>query len=417
MRGRGFPLFALLLALWILTAARPALALWEAALSGEMAAAGSDESGEGDAGETGDISIEDGVDAWLGELDLSQWQAFLATLPENIRALWADADLETLIGSWAAAGPETGIDPLLDALGALLLDEARASAGLLLTLAGLSFLTGMVQSLSVGRETGVQDVAGFVCRCFALAAVLAASLSPVALVLSCMDSLSTFMQLALPVLMLLLTAIGGVASAGVFQPAMTALCGTVVGVMRAGVVPLAVAGGVIGLIGALSPHVRMGETAGLLKRLAKWIIGAVSVLYVGTTAVRGMTAAAYDGVAIRTAKYAASSLVPMVGGMVSGTMDTMLGCALLVKNAAGLAAILLTVSVALLPLLRLAVQMLLLRLAGALSEPIAGAQLPAMYAAAADMFSFLFAATLSVALMFLITVALLTGLTGISMVV
>mgnify|MGYP001512717161 CR=1 FL=1 len=260
----------------------------------------------------------------------------------------------------------------------------------------------MVQSLSVGRETGVQDVAGFVCRCFALAAVLAASLSPVALVLSCMDSLSTFMQLALPVLMLLLTAIGGVASAGVFQPAMTALCGTVVGVMRAGVVPLAV---------------RMGETAGLLKRLAKWIIGAVSVLYVGTTAVRGMTAAAYDGVAIRTAKYAASSLVPMVGGMVSGTMDTMLGCALLVKNAAGLAAILLTVSVALLPLLRLAVQMLLLRLAGALSEPIAGAQLPAMYAAAADMFSFLFAATLSVALMFLITVALLTGLTGISMVV
>ena len=90
---------------------------------------------------------------------------------------------------------------------------------------------------------------------------------------------------------------------------------------------------------------------------------------------------------------------------------------MLVKNAAGLAAILLTVSVALLPLLRLAVQMLLLRLAGALSEPIAGAQLPAMYAAAADMFSFLFAATLSVALMFLITVALLTGLTGISMVV
>ena len=128
MRGRRFPLFALLLALWMLTAARPALALWEAALSGEMAAAGSEETGDGDVGETGDISIEDGVDAWLGELDLSQWQAFLATLPENIRALWADADLETLIVSWAAAGPEAGIDPLLDALGALLLDEARASA-------------------------------------------------------------------------------------------------------------------------------------------------------------------------------------------------------------------------------------------------------------------------------------------------
>ena len=85
-----------------------------------------------------------------------------------------------------------------------------------------------------------------------------------------------------------------------------------------------------------------------------------------------MTAATYDGVTMRTAKYAASSLVPMVGGMVSGTMDTMLGCALLVKNAAGLAAILLTMSVVLMPVLRLVAQMFLLRLASALAEPLPG---------------------------------------------
>ena len=388
----------------------------EAAEIGVTAESGLGTGDPGAAAEEGDLSIEDGVNAWLGELDLAAWQAFLASLPQDVRALWADADLETLVGEWASGGMDGAPDALLRQLGGVLLGQARASAGLLLTLLGLAFLTALVQALTAGREAGVQDAAGFVCRCFSLSAVLAASLSPVTLVLSCMDTLAAFMELALPALTLLLTAVGGVASAGVFQPAMTALCGTVTGAMRGAVVPLAVAGGVMGLVGALSARVRMGETAGLLKRLAKWLTGAVSALYLGATAVRGMAAAAYDGVAIRTAKYAASSLVPMVGGMVSGTMDTMLGCALLVKNAAGLAAILLTLSVVLLPLMRLAVQMLLLRAAAALAEPLSGAQLPAMFSAAADMLSFLFAATLAVALMFLVTVALMTGLTGLAMV-
>ena len=270
----------------------------EAAEIGVTAESGLGTGDPGAAAEEGDLSIEDGVNAWLGELDLAAWQAFLASLPQDVRALWADADLETLVGEWASGGMDGAPDALLlRQLGGLLLGQARASAGLLLTLLGLAFLTALVQALTAGREAGVQDAAGFVCRCFSLSAVLAASLSPVTLVLSCMDTLAAFMELALPALTLLLTAVGGVASAGVFQPAMTALCGTVTGAMRGAVVPLAVAGGVMGLVGALSARVRMGETAGLLKRLAKWLIGAVSALYLGATAVRGMAAAAYDGVA------------------------------------------------------------------------------------------------------------------------
>lgn len=361
--------------------------------------------------EAPDISIADGVNAWMGELELQEWEAFLDTLPEQVQTLWADVDLETLIGAWAQNGSmDDGLSTLLGALAALAAGEARTASGLLLLLLGLSFLSGFVHAFTAGKEGGVQETAGFVCRCFALTAVLGTSLSSVALALSCMDALVQFMQIALPVLMMLLTAVGGVASVGVFQPAMTVLCGTVTGIMRAIVVPLSVAGGAIGLVGSLGGRASLGEMSGLMKRVAKWTIGATSTLYIGVTAVRGMTAATYDGVTMRTAKYAASSLVPMVGGMVSGTMDTMLGCALLVKNAAGLAAILLTMSVVLMPVLRLVAQMFLLRLASALAEPIAGPRLPAMFGAAADMLSFLLAATLAVTLMFLLTIGLMTGI-------
>jgi len=357
-----------------------------------------------------DVSITDGVDAWLQELDVDTWQAFLETLPDEVRLLWSDVSLETLIGSWAQSGTVGEVDGIADRLFSLLLQEAKNSVGLLLSLLAIAFLTGFVHAIAGGRENGVQEVTGFVSRCFALTVVLTTVLSAVTTVLTAMDALVRFMQLALPVLLGLLTAVGGVVTAGVFQPAMALLCGAVSGAMRSVVVPLALLGGLIDLLGALSDRIRMGELAGLMRRLAKWIIGAASSFYIGTTAVRGMTAATYDGITLRTAKYAASSLVPMVGGMVSGTMDTMLGCAALVKNAAGLTAMLLALSVVLVPLLRLIARMFLLRFAAALAEPIAGKKLPAMLGSAADMLSFLFAATAAIALMFMVTVGLITGL-------
>ena len=63
------------------------------------------------------------MNAWLGELDLAAWQAFLASLPQDVRALWADADLETLVGEWASGGMDGAPDALLRQLGGLLLGQ------------------------------------------------------------------------------------------------------------------------------------------------------------------------------------------------------------------------------------------------------------------------------------------------------
>ena len=52
-------------------------------------------------------------------------------------------------------------------------------------------------------------------------------------------------------------------------------------------------------------------------------------------AIQGLTGSTYDGVTLRTAKFAMDKFVPVVGGMFSGTMDTLIGCSLVVKNGVG----------------------------------------------------------------------------------
>lgn len=53
----------------------------------------------------------------------------------------------------------------------------------------------------------------------------------------------------------------------------------------------------------------------------------------------GIGARSSDSVAVKTAKYAIDKGVPIVGGAVSGTVDTRAEGASLIKNSAGLAAL------------------------------------------------------------------------------
>lgn len=89
---------------------------------------------------------------------------------------------------------------------------------------------------------------------------------------------------------------------------------------------------------------------------------------------QGVCSASIDGVAIRAAKYAVDNFVPVVGGMFSDTMDTLVGCTLIVKNALGVAAVLVLGAVILGPMIRTLAVVFVMKLSAALLEPVADAE-------------------------------------------
>jgi len=89
--------------------------------------------------------------------------------------------------------------------------------------------------------------------------------------------------------------------------------------------------------------------------------------------VQGAASASIDGVAIRAAKYAVDNFVPIVGGMFSDTMDTLVGCTLIVKNALGVTAVMVLVGAVAGPMVRTLAVAAVLKLCAALLEPVAHA--------------------------------------------
>lgn len=303
-------------------------------------------------------------------------------------------------------------------------ERALDAAELIRSLAGrlLSALTGSVWRLA--RLTVPAILCGVLARmrasfsrqalgnavnaaCFLLlAGCMAQDLgSHIRLAQEAVTRMADLMQALFPLLLTLLAAVGGTAGTAFFQPAVVAACGTMTGLVRSVTLPLALSSGVVAILSHLSPPMRLGRLSALFKTAANWTLGVSFTVFISVTTLQSLGAAAADGVSIRTAKYAVDHFVPVVGGMVADTMDTLVGASLLIKNALGLTGLMLLLSVAAVPMLQTLAAVILYRAAAALLEPLADGRTGACLQDFSDVLMLLFVIQLSVGAMFLLLVA------------
>lgn len=353
--------------------------------------------------------IREGVESAIENSDLSSWDSIFYNLPEDIRSLWGGMSLNELVGQYALGeGEYLGLS-LQNGIASLFKSLLPELIPTLVSVLAVAIITGFLKILNDAGMKGLNDIAGFVCQCFAIGIALSLFLSLALLAKECIEQTTGFIELAFPVLMTLLIAAGGITSSGIFQPAMAMLCSGVSVTLQGVVLPIILTGGVLGVLNNITGRVQLEQFFKLSKSAAKWIIGFIFTLYFAITSLQGLSAAAFDGISMRTAKFAMDKFIPIVGGMVSGTIDTVMGCAILVKNAAGIAAIVIAFSIVIIPLLKIVAGMLAFRLAAALCEPISDSRLTGMLSSLADILSYLFAAACSLAIMFMITAGLIVG--------
>ena len=227
----------------------------------------------------------------------------------------------------------------------------------------------------------------------------------VALAEESVGRMSEMMQAIFPLMVTLLAAVGGTASSAFYQPAVMAAAGSMTTLISHVTLPFAVSVAVLTMVGSLSDGLRISRLRRLLRQVAEWTLGFGFTVFIGVMTVQGVSAAAVDGVSIRTAKYAMDNFIPIVGGMFADTVDTLVGCSLIVQNAVGALGLILLLGALAAPLLRTVVTMFLYRAASALLQPIGDSPLARGMGDYAEVFSLLFIIQLSVGAMFLLLVA------------
>ena len=202
----------------------------------------------------------------------------------------------------------------------------------------------------------------------------------ITLAVTTVQQISAGMQGLLPMLLTMMAAVGGSAGSALMQPAVVASASAMTSLISGITVPLAVASGVFGVL---------------------------------TT--RSVTAAAIDGVTLRTAKYALNNLVPFVGGLFADTVDTLVGSGMLVQSALGVTGLIVIASRAMLPLCQTLAAAMLYKLASALMQPVSDGSLAGCIHDFAKVLMLLFVLQLSAAAMYLMLIAQLIAVSGFTM--
>ena len=200
------------------------------------------------------------------------------------------------------------------------LGGARGYVGeALVTMLGLAVLLAVAErgrgELSGGAVALCQAVAG---------TILFGLLSPVVLTVSdALDEVRELMTGLVPVMSSVILAGGGALTAGVHS-AGSAVVLSVIGCLGEPVLLslvyamllLGISGGMSGAGARLAVSVRSAFVK---------ILGIVTAAFSGVVALQSVIAAAQDNAAMRAVKYAAGTLIPMVGAGVSGALGTLAG--------------------------------------------------------------------------------------------
>lgn len=126
----------------------------------------------------------------------------------------------------------------------------------------------------------------------------------------------------------------------------------------------------------------------------------------------GSLTSSVDGLTLKTTKAVVTSAIPVVGKLLGETVDAVLGCSNILKNAVGFVGIFVVLSICLMPIIKLAIMSISFNLASALAEPIADKKIVSVLEQIGDSFKILLGMLCTISVMLMIGLTLVIKITN-----
>jgi stage III sporulation protein AE len=313
-------------------------------------------------------SLDAEVERNLVNINLSELEGFFAGLEDNAGF---GQSARALIQGIIRGEQKFSIDTVYRAL----LGSLRRNFLQIIPALVTIIIIGILYSVSTGLSSGfvresTNDVIYYVCYGAVIVLVFFLLNSVIVSVRNTVAGLDRLVGIIFPILLTLITALGGAGSASVYQPMMAIFSTTIIRLINFFIMPLFFATIIFTVVGNLSQNVRLDKLTKTTKSIAEWTLGIVFGLFFTFITAQGIVGAAYDTISIRSAKFALSSYVPILGGYLSEGFDLVLASCILIKNAVGLTGLIILFLTVLTPLIKVLVLIFGLRIASSILEPL-----------------------------------------------
>lgn len=214
---------------------------------------------------------------------------------------------------------------------------------------------------------------------------------------------SELTKLLIPALAAATAAAGGVTAASVRQVGTVFFSDILVSLMERLLLPLLYLYIGTAAAGAVLEGSALESLGTLLKKGITWLLSGLMILFTTYLTISGTIAGTADAQAVKLAKTAVSTVVPVVGGILADAAETVLAGAGLLRGMIGVFGALAVLSLCLTPFLRLSVQYLLYQAAGIVAQTAGPKKLHKLLTMLADAFALVLGMTAACALLLIIS--------------
>lgn len=348
--------------------------------------------------------IEEGIYEVLNELDFDS----LGELYDSAGRPLGKESVEEVLAKISEEGLSfLTAEELINSLFGAAFASVKSIFPIVLELAAVILVSGLA---SGGGE--MRKELGLASRIFSALIICGIAASGVKTVLDSLETVSYAVEIAVPVNTALLMILAQYKTSAVLNPLLSGLCGGAALFIKNAILPILSSAQAFNLADGVSEKKRFGGFVSLICDSAKWMLGIVSAVFLAIGTVNGLLCAKIDSVSLKTARYAIDKSVPVIGAMLSDSFDTFMACGGLIRNSVGIMIMAVLLALMLRPLMRLFLNMLVLRISSAMAELFGGEGTAYLLSGAAKVQKLLLIASLAVFTMAFLIIAVFMGVLG-----
>lgn len=348
-------------------------------------------------------------------LELSELEEFIMEIDQDINKILPEFSFLQILENFKNNNLDFNPQIVLKNILMYFMREIMVNLSLLGKLLVIAVICVILQTLQSAFDKGtVARLAHFLCLLVVITLAISSFKVAITTGLATIDKMAEFMKLLLPVLLVLLTAVGGLTSTALLQPFLLAFLAFMSTFTQKFIFPLIFLTAVLCIANNLSEQFKISRLTGFFKQITKVGIGLVLTLFIGVISVQGVAGAVTDGITLRTAKYMTGAFIPVAGNMFADTLDAVIGGSLLLKNVFGLTGVLILGAIIVFPVIKIIALAVIYRLASAIIQPLGDTLIANTLEQMAECLFLTFAAVAAVAIMFFMTITIIVGTANIT---
>lgn len=345
----------------------------------------------------------------LEDLDLSELQKYL---DENEGSfLFQFGDTATEIVKYLINGNlNTDYGSYLNELLSILFKNVISLIPAFATVVAVALLSAIVSSAE-GNILGKSTSKIVHLACYALIILIITSMLSGVITdcIACINRIRKQIEIITPILATLTVLTGGTSSAAIYQPSAIFLSGGAVEIISGFIFPATITVIVLNLMSKLNSQMSFSGVTTLIKSIMKWVIGITVTVFSIFITFQSSASSLFDGILFKATKYVVSNSVPIVGNFLSSGFDMLTSAGLLIKSSVGLCGIVLLLFEILGPIILLAAFSLILKVVGAIVQPIGEKTLYDLLSDLSKDIEYFIAGLLTVAFMYALIIMLIVN--------